>query len=178
MTEKGLPDISAAFVQLARANTDWRLVLVGHLTRLPPELDSLRHQTIMTGVVRNRERLAEVYAAADVLAVPSAGRDQTPCTISEALSCGTPVVAYDVGAISEMFGPTHGRLITKGDITALTDSLIAVVETSDATTRQSASDFAAEMYGAEKATNRYLQVYNDAIAASRPRSNGDRDRER
>ncbi len=58
------------------------------------------------GFVDGEEALARVYSAADVLVVPSR-QDNLPNTCVEALSCGTPVVAFRVGGMSELV--VHGR---------------------------------------------------------------------
>lgn len=50
-----------------------------------------------------QDRLAVVYAAADVLALGST-REGWPNVLLEAMACGTPVVATDVGGVAEIIG--------------------------------------------------------------------------
>jgi glycosyltransferase involved in cell wall biosynthesis len=45
--------------------------------------------------------LCEVYAAADVFLLPSL-EDNLPNTVLEAMSCGTPVIAHEIGGVPEM----------------------------------------------------------------------------
>ena len=45
--------------------------------------------------------LSLLYAAADVMVVPSR-QDNLPNTVMESLACGTPVVAFDIGGMSDM----------------------------------------------------------------------------
>ena len=48
------------------------------------------------GYVESDEKMSMIYSAADVFVLPSL-EDNLPNTMLEALSCGTPVVAFDVG---------------------------------------------------------------------------------
>jgi glycosyltransferase involved in cell wall biosynthesis len=51
--------------------------------------------------VSDDTKTAMIYAAADVMAIPSR-QDNLPNTILESLSCGTPVVGFDVGGVSDL----------------------------------------------------------------------------
>jgi glycosyltransferase involved in cell wall biosynthesis len=52
------------------------------------------------GYVRDENILSKAYAAADILILPSLA-DNLPNTALESLACGTPVVAFDVGGMSD-----------------------------------------------------------------------------
>jgi glycosyltransferase involved in cell wall biosynthesis len=58
------------------------------------------------GRVAKDEKLALIYAAADVFAFPSSA-DNAPLTVVESLLCGTPVVGFDVGNVGELL--CHGQ---------------------------------------------------------------------
>lgn len=45
--------------------------------------------------------MAQLYSATDVFVVPSI-EDNLPNTILECLSCGTPVVAFNIGGVPDM----------------------------------------------------------------------------
>ena len=98
--EKDLTILFEAFRILNRRGT-YQLYIVGDgPLRLQTErfVRSTAH-TVYTGIIPYGERLAELYATADVLALPS--RNETfGLTILEALASGIPVVAMNQGAVS------------------------------------------------------------------------------
>jgi glycosyltransferase involved in cell wall biosynthesis len=59
------------------------------------------------------EQLRDLYAAADVLALPTRA-DAVPWVVLEAMAAGLPVVASDVGAIGELLGDS-GELVRPDD---------------------------------------------------------------
>jgi glycosyltransferase involved in cell wall biosynthesis len=60
---------------------------------------------ISTGVPH--KLMEDVYRETDVLVLPSIWPENQPCTIMEAMACGLPVIASDLGGIRELI--THGR---------------------------------------------------------------------
>ena len=67
--------------------------------------------------------MAEVLSDADVLCLSST-REGWPNVVHEAMACGTPVVATDVGAVPDMIsGPHCGYVVPVGDEAALAVAL-------------------------------------------------------
>jgi len=73
------------------------------------------------GHVSNDMELAEVYSAADVLVVPSL-QENLSNAVMEAMSCGTPVVAFEIGGNKDMIDHMHNgylaRLLDVSDLAA------------------------------------------------------------
>src|SRR5664280_852369 len=63
--------------------------------------NSIPFKTRFMGFLRDEYSISLVYNAADVFITPSLA-DNLPTTILESLSCGTPVVGFDVGGIPDM----------------------------------------------------------------------------
>lgn len=77
-------------------------------------------------------RVGEVLAGIDVLVVPSRWYENTPMVIYEAFAGGVPVVATDLGGISEVVEPgKNGLLFPLDDEESLTNSLRRLVEAPD-----------------------------------------------
>lgn len=53
------------------------------------------------GKINDDRKLAEIYSAVDLMVI-SSREDNLPNTVLESIACGTPVVAFNVGGISDM----------------------------------------------------------------------------
>jgi glycosyltransferase involved in cell wall biosynthesis len=108
----------------------WRCECVGRLDRDPAFVEALRNRSVervsFTGP-RVGAELDRSYAAADLLVLAS--RAETyGMVVSEALARGLPVVATDVGGVTEALGhgadgTRPGLLVPPGDPVALRDAL-------------------------------------------------------
>lgn len=83
------------------------------------------------GILRDEIVMPLIYSAADVFIAPSK-EDNLPNTIMEALACGTPCIAFDIGGISDMIiHKKNGYLVNPFDIDDLMQSIIWVLEEND-----------------------------------------------
>jgi glycosyltransferase involved in cell wall biosynthesis len=115
----------------------WHCVCVGSVRRDPAFATEL-HRRILDGGIDGRVRLAGAqtgdelarsYEAADVLVLPSRG-ETYGLVVTEALARGLPVVAADVGGVTEALGHgaggmRPGLLVSPDDPPALRDALRA-----------------------------------------------------
>jgi glycosyltransferase involved in cell wall biosynthesis len=96
---------------------------------------------VFAGPVSENE-LRRLYRSAAVLALPTRSEGM-PTVILEAFCCGTPVVATNVGAISELVDETTGELIEAADARLLGAALRRIL-TLDPSARQRLGDAARE----------------------------------
>jgi glycosyltransferase involved in cell wall biosynthesis len=72
--------------------------------------------------------LIALYSAANMFVIPSL-EDNLPNTVLESLACGTPVVAFDVGGISDMIShKRNGYLASPRNATSLSDGIRWVLD--------------------------------------------------
>lgn len=114
------------------------------------------------GYVNEEERMADLYAAADVFVLPSLA-ENFPNTICESLLCGTPVVAFNVGGIPELINEKNGKLADPFDITHLAEAIQFVLRHHDKYQPAQISESAHDKLNSELNTNRYIAVYSDLL---------------
>jgi glycosyltransferase involved in cell wall biosynthesis len=74
--------------------------------------DAVPYKTKFMGYLRDEYSLALAYNAADVFIVPSVA-DNQPTTVQESLSCGTPVVGFEVGGVPDMIKHKENGYLAK-----------------------------------------------------------------
>ena len=98
-------------------------VLEASHKRLVEELGIAEHVEFV-GILGPNE-LAEEYRRADLLVLPSFA-DCLPSVVTEALLCGTPVVAGAVCGVPEQVGE-YGRVVPPGDAAAVAEAIASVL---------------------------------------------------
>ena len=146
-----------------------QLVLVGE----GPERSALEQQAARLGVADavtftgyvSQEHMAPYYRAADVFALASEF-DNSPNVVLEAMACGVPVVATDVGGVAEyVVVDRGGSLVPRGDATAMARALGQWL--GDAGRRRAASAFnrqlVLERFSWRASAERLLEVYREVL---------------
>jgi D-inositol-3-phosphate glycosyltransferase len=116
---------------------------------------------------RNQDTLPYYYSAAEVVVMPS-HYESFGMVALEAMACGTPVVASQVGGLAFLIqdGIT-GFHVPVDDPEALSESLIKIIEDHDLRARMSRQAAAiARDYGWEQIAARILVMYRDVLGCS------------
>jgi D-inositol-3-phosphate glycosyltransferase len=137
---------------------------MARLQRLCQEL-GIGDEVIFLGK-QSQDSLPYYYSAAEVVVVPS-HYESFGMVALEAMACGTPVVASQVGGLAFLVqdGVT-GFQVVDGDPDALCDRLTQLIQDQGLRTRMGdqAAVYARD-YGWDKVTPRIIQLYEDVIAA-------------
>jgi len=124
---------------------------------LPTEVKNL-------GSTRDAFRLAEYFNLADIF-VSASIADNFPSTLLESSACGTPVVAFDVGGVSEIVMDNETGLLSKSkDVGALAANVERLL-TDDKLRHmlsENSRNYVASNFGMEKFVNRYLEIFKNA----------------
>jgi phosphatidyl-myo-inositol alpha-mannosyltransferase len=166
-TRKGLSILVQAWPRVAR-ETGARLRIVGAdplavrflLRRLELHEESIDILGILPAAERDREILE-----AKVLVAPAIGGESFGMVLTEAFACATPTVASDIPGYREVAGPDTGILVPPGDVDALADALIELLE--DEPRRQAlgrrAREIAEERYSWAGIAKRLVEVYESLL---------------
>jgi glycosyltransferase involved in cell wall biosynthesis len=126
---KGVHLLIQAFESLVLRGRRPELKVYGDGQAFPEYTESLQRmasgnpRVTFAGRFENR-RVAEILEESDVVVVPSTWYENSPVTIMEALTTGTPVVTADIGGMSELVQhDVNGLLFERANIADLTDQL-------------------------------------------------------
>lgn len=119
---KGLRELVEAHARLVLREPKLRLALIGDgvMREQLGALISARglNASVLLAGGREPDQVAEWIAAADLLTLPS-WSEGYPNVVVEAIACGRPVVATDVGGTREIIDSSNGILIPARDVDAL-----------------------------------------------------------
>lgn len=137
--EKGVHHLAQAFASVAERYPQTYLALAGggglwgnnqmhdinarkYTEGIETILSSVRGRVHFLGLIPSNQ-MAEIYAAADMLVIPSVWQEAFGITALEGLSGALPVIASDSGGLVELVGQGRGLLVAPGDEQALTLAL-------------------------------------------------------
>ena len=128
---KRIKEMIEAFEIVLKKSTNYKLILVGDGTQLNEIRDIVikikLSEAILFWGVRSKSELPSIYNAADITVLYS-GNEGSPLSVKESLACGVPVVANDVGDISDIIiDGMNGYIVKKETPAALADCLLKCI---------------------------------------------------
>jgi len=123
-------------------------------------------ETVTVPFVGDPTTMASCYRAADVYVHPALA-ENLPLTVIEAMACGTPVIASDVGGVAELVEPdVTGLLVPQRDSGALADAVMALLDDPErrAAFGAQAVHRVLERFTLERQADAYLDLYDELRA--------------
>lgn len=162
---KGFDLVQESLIDLSERhiNDDVQLVVFGGSE--PNEEIGLPIPVTYVGYIQDNEDLVKLYSAADVMVVPSRyeGFGQT---VSEALACATPVVAFDASGPRDIVDHQEsGYLAEPYDSSDLANGIAWVLEDEARRKRlgENGRDRATNRYSDTRVAEQYRELYSDLI---------------
>ena len=134
---------------------------------LPNNLE-LALKTHCVGVLHDEVTLAMLYSAVDLFVSPSI-QENLPYTVMEAMACGTPCVAFNIGGMPDMIDHhRNGYLAEPLSADDLAKGIAWVLH--DESRRQELSAHSREKvendFALEKVTRQYINLYEEILQTS------------
>lgn len=128
---KGFHLLQPALQNLSQSGWNDKIELVVFGSSRPTEDPELGFSSHYLGKFGDDVSLALVYAAADMFVAPSV-QDNLPNTVMEAIACGTPSVAFNIGGMPDLIEHQQNGYLAKAyDIEDLAKGIAWVLENSD-----------------------------------------------
>lgn len=116
------------------------------------------------GHVEGNQALRSLYAAANVVAVPSR-EDNMPLTAMEAQSVGTPVAAFNIGGLPDIvLNNESGSLASPFNVEELAAGIVASLGTNGSFQANAAREHATKTWSPAVVVSNYINVYEKEIS--------------
>ena len=135
---------------------NWRIVMIGELS----EEIKLNEKVICMGTVSDTSILSDYYSMADVFVTPSV-QETFGKTMAEALSCGTPVIAFRSLAAPEIIGEDDkcGYLVNENNPQLYLEKLKKIEENGKKEFAVNCRERSERYFDIEKNVEEYVKLY-------------------
>jgi len=114
---------------------------------------------ISIGYCNDAATLKQYYQAADIFCLPSF-EDNLPNTVMEALACGTCVLAYDVGGVSDMVLHEYNGYLSKyKNMDDLADGIVYLSEVDRTPLNENARQKVLDTFSNDVVVRRLINLY-------------------
>ena len=167
---KGFQELVAA-IKRCSENEDFRSLINSNKVKLisfgyfHDEIDSAGIPLETLGHLNSNEKIAMAYCASDFFVLPSL-EDNLPNTMLEAMSCGRPVLAFDVGGIPDAVkGGITGELIPSGNVRKMADTILSLLFDDKSRNRmqRNCRKLVLEKFSLDVQARQYLKLYKRLI---------------
>ncbi len=163
--QKDYPNLLAAAASLRDRGMRFKMLTVGQ-GPLEAEVRAVHDRLGLGATVEllgERSDAVRVMSGCDAFVLAS-NNEGLPVAVMEALALGLPIVATDVGGLSEMVDDTNGVLVPPRDPAALADALEALAADPDRRARLASGSLAtAERFDIERTVTRLEAVYRSVM---------------
>jgi teichuronic acid biosynthesis glycosyltransferase TuaC len=116
----------------------------------------------LTGFVKD-EDLPFYYNAADFFVLPSKSGEGLPLVALEAMACGLPVIATNVGGIREILMKDYGKLLPPNNPELLAKAILEFSDIDFSSRKKEMRAIMEEKYSWDKNVERLIEIYEELI---------------
>jgi glycosyltransferase involved in cell wall biosynthesis len=117
---------------------------------------------VLTGFVSDRE-LPFYYNSADLFALPSKSGEGLPLVALEAMACGLPVIATNVGGTSEVMSEDYGKLVPPNVPWSLAEAILEFSRKDLSVLKKGLRTMMEQRHSWDKNVEKLGQIYEELI---------------
>jgi len=166
---KGIIYLIKAFEIIIKKYPDLKLILIGS----GPEKENIeifiKEHNIKNIILINtipHKKMAYYYQQSSIVVLPSIGFENSPMSILESFSCGTPVVASNIGGIPELVKDNiTGMLFKQGDYIDLSSKILDLLSNPLLLKEMNLNclDIVKKCYGEDKHYENLMTIYRSVL---------------
>ncbi len=158
---KGYNELRKAIEMLNIEN--FELVIFGNKDGFKKR-DNFKYKTHYLGLIKDDNELIKLLNTVDVIVIPSI-QENLSNIIMESLSCGTPVVAFNIGGNSDMISHKNNGYLAKAyDLKDLANGIEWVLKSPKPTRiSQNARKKIIDNFESKLVAKKYIKLYNEII---------------
>ena len=116
----------------------------------------------LTGFISD-EDLPFYYNVADFFVLPSKSGEGLPLVALEAMACGVPVIATNVGGISEVMKEDYGKLVPPNSPDSLAEAILEFSHRELSTLKKDLRVMIEQKYSWDKNVEKLVEIYEELI---------------
>jgi glycosyltransferase involved in cell wall biosynthesis len=116
----------------------------------------------LTGFVSD-EALPFYYNVADFFVLPSKSGEGLPLVALEAMACGVPVIATNVGGISEVMEEDHGKLVPPNSPDSLAEAILEFSHSELSALKKDLRAMIEQKYSWDRNVEKLVEIYEELI---------------
>lgn len=162
---KGFYIIQKLIKKLSLKSDRYELIIFG--AKYNPDLNDYGIKISQMGIINDQKQLNLIYSSADIFLCPSIS-ENLPNTILEAMSSGTPTIAFDIGGICDII--THkknGYLCKAYDCQDLYEGIEWIINNDYESIRAEGIRSIKNNFNIECITHEYIELYRDVLLKSK-----------
>jgi glycosyltransferase involved in cell wall biosynthesis len=136
-----------------------------------PDFEEVKNRIAQLGIQRNfrltgfvsDEDLPRYYNVADLFALPSKSGEGLPLVALEAMACGLPVIATNVGGTSEVMSEDYGKLVPPNSPESLGEALVEFSRKDLAVLKKELRTMMEQKYSWDKNVEKLGEIYEELI---------------
>jgi glycosyltransferase involved in cell wall biosynthesis len=116
----------------------------------------------LTGFISD-ENLPFYYNVADFFVLPSKSGEGLPLVALEAMACGVPVIATNVGGISEVMKEDYGKLVPPNSPDSLAEAILEFSQRELSSLKKDLRVMIEQKYSWDKNVEKLVEIYEELI---------------